>query len=82
MARWILAFGAFVAATTATVVLLAIILGIASLWLEGGGSPSWLFTARDRGPFGPSSPADLLLVLLSAGAGFVAALMMLTRRRR
>ena len=82
MARWILAFGAFVAAASATAVLLAIILGVSSLLLEGSGDPSWLFATRDRGPFGPSSPADLLLVFLSAGAGLVAALLMLSRRRR
>lgn len=82
MARWVLAFGAFVATTTATAVLLAILFGVMMLWLEGDGTPSWLFIARDRGSFGPSSPADLMLVLLSAVAGLVAALIMLSRPRR
>ena len=82
MARWILAFGAFVATAAFTAVLLAILFGASSLWLEGGETPSWLFTTRDRGPFGPSSPADLLLVFLSSGAGFVVALIILSRRRR
>ena len=82
MARWILAFGAFVAIAASTAVLLAILFGVSSLWFDGGETPSWLFATRDRGPFGPSSPADLMLVFLSAGAGLVAALIVLSRPRR
>ena len=81
MARWILAFGAFVAIAASTAVLLAVVFGVSSLWLNGGTTPSWLFATRDRGPFGPSSPADLMLIGLSAGAGLVAALIILSRRR-
>lgn len=55
MGRWALALAAFVAASVAAAVVLAVVLGVSMLWLEGGGEPSWLFAARERGVLGPAA---------------------------
>ena len=80
MGRLIFALAGFVAAAIAVAVVLAVVLGVLMLWLEGDGTPSWLFTARERGVFGPSSPADLLLVSLSMAAGLAGAIIVARRQ--
>ena len=80
MGRWALVMVSFFAAAVASAVVLAVIFGVVRLWLEGDGSPSWLFAERERGLLGPSSPADILLVALSVGTGLLGSWIVHTRR--
>ena len=80
MGRWALATVSFFAAAAASAVVLAVVFGVLRLWLEGDGSPALLFAESERGLFGPSSPADILLVALSLGTGLVGSWIVLSRR--